>query len=218
MNTKLIIKEDQPAYRLDQSGARALAIAELLALVCGFSISKATELLAQVGGLHQLVGLSVHELQRLKGIGPITAAKILAAAELGRRVMAKDGKPHITGAIDAKEFLASHFAQMTQEHLVVASLDTKNRVIKTDTIYIGNVNSSIVRPAEVFAPAIRYNAPAIILAHNHPSGDPTPSPEDVSVTRVLIEAGKLLGIDVLDHIVVGVEKCVSLHETIGIWD
>jgi DNA repair protein RadC len=217
MNTKLTIKEDRPTYRLNSSGPRALSTAELLTIICGFTdISKAAELLSQAGSLQQLVRLTPQELQEFKDVGPTTAARILAAAELGRRVIAQNPRPKIDSVTAANNFLAAHFAGMTQEQLVVLSLDTKNNILRTDAVYTGSVNQIVLRPAEIFAPAIRCNAPAIIIAHNHPSGETTASPDDIHATKTIIEAGKLLSIELLDHIIVG-HDCLSLRQTTDCW-
>jgi DNA repair protein RadC len=133
---------------------------------------------------------------------------------LGRRLLvtSPDARPQITSPTDAANLLMLEMGHLEQEHLRTVLLDTKNRVLETPTVYIGNVNASIIRAAEIFKNAIRANAAALIVAHNHPSGDPTPSPEDVQVTRSLVEAGKLLGIEVLDHIIIGRNQFISLKE------
>ncbi len=148
------------------------------------------------------------------GIGKAKAAQIKAAIELGRRLREADPeeRPTINSPADAADLVKYEMSVLEQEHLRVMLLDTRNHVIDTVEIYRGSVNSSQVRVAEVFKPAIRRGAPAILVIHNHPSGDPSPSPEDVSITRDMVQAGKLISIEVLDHLVVGHQRFVSLKE------
>jgi DNA repair protein RadC len=148
------------------------------------------------------------------GIGEAKAAQIKAAIELGRRLTleAPDERPAINSPAEAAALVQYEMSGLEQEHLRVILLDTRNRVLDIVEIYRGSVNSSQVHIGEVFKPAIRRNAPAIIVIHNHPSGDPTPSPDDVAVTRAILQAGKLLDIDVLDHMVIGQGRWVSLKE------
>jgi DNA repair protein RadC len=161
-----------------------------------------------------LVKASFSDLASVKGMGTAKAAQLKAAIELGRRLLisSPDARPQITSPLDAANLLMLEMGGLEQENLRILLLDTKNRVIASPTVYVGNVNSSIIRVSEVFREAIRENATALIVAHNHPSGDPTPSPEDVQVTRSIVEAGFLLGIEVLDHLVIGHQRFVSLKE------
>lgn len=154
------------------------------------------------------------ELSQEKGLGAAKCAQIKAAFELGRRLQlaAPDERPQIRTPSDAANILMSEMGLLEQEQLRVMLLDTRNRVLATPTIYVGSLNTTMVRIAEVFRAAIRENSAALIVAHNHPSGDPSPSPEDVAITREMISAGKLLDIEVLDHLVIGHQRYVSLKE------
>lgn len=203
--------EQRPRERLRQHGPGALGDPELLAILLRTGmqgenvVSMATRLIAEFGGLGGLTKAGYEELRQQRGLSDAKACQVMAALELGRRVasLAPAERPQISCAQDAAGLIIPYLEHLDQEKLIVLLLNTRNHVLLTRTIYVGTVNSSAVRPAEVLRPAIRENAPSIIVAHNHPSGDPTPSPEDVSVTRDLVAAGKLLDIDVLDHLVIG---------------
>ncbi|MCA9937646.1 MAG: DNA repair protein RadC [Anaerolineales bacterium] len=212
--------EERPRERLMHAGARAVSSAELLAIILrtgvdGENVLRLAErLLAQMNGLPGLAQATVAEITQVKGIGPAKAVQIKAALEMGRRLMAAapQERPRVTSPGDAANLLMSEMTFLEQEHLRVILLNTRNHVLRIVTVYIGSLNTSVVRIGELFRPAIKENAAAIIVAHNHPSGDPTPSPEDVRVTREMVKAGKLLSIDVLDHIVIGRQRFVSLKE------
>ncbi len=212
---------DRPRERLAAAGPAALNTNELLAILLRVGIAgenavrMADRLLAEVGGLPGLHRATYGELCRLKGIGEAKAAQLMAAIELGSRIARStpDEKPIITSPADAANLLMYDLAALDQEYLYVILLDTRNRVLaKPIEVYHGSLNTSLIRVGEVFRDAVRVNAAGIIIAHNHPSGDPSPSPEDVAVTRALVEAGKLLDIDVLDHLVIGRHRFVSLKE------
>jgi DNA repair protein RadC len=215
-----LIKElpltERPQQRLQDVGPTALTARELLAclLQTPNALSQAQELTRRFGFPQGLLRASILELCQVPGIGPAKAIQLKAALELGRRslLVQQEDRFQITSPADAASLLRHEMDALEQEHLVVISLDTKNRVLSQETLYIGNVNTSIIRIAEIFRLAIRQNAPAIIISHNHPSGDPDPSPEDVRVTRQIVEAGKMLDIDVLDHLVIGHQRYVSLKE------
>ncbi len=212
--------EDRPRERLLKVGAEAMSTAELIAItlrtgVGGENVLRMSErLLAHLGGLTNLARASVAELQQVKGIGPAKAAEIKAALELGRRLWAAtpEERPKVTTPNDAANLLMAEMTFLEQEHLRTILLDTRNQVLSMPTIYKGNLNTSVIRIGELFRTAIRENAAALVVAHNHPSGDPTPSQEDIRVTREIAKAGKLLGIDLLDHIIIGRHKFVSLKE------
>ena len=207
---------DRPLYRLEQHGSGALSNAELLALVLGRSdaLDLAHELLIRFGSLHRLARASQQTLTQVRGIGPAHAARLAAALELSRRLQLPDGDepPRITCPTDAVALLAPAMAALEQEEMWVMLLDTRNRVLGTRSLYKGSLNTSVVRIGEIFRPAIEAPAAAIIVAHNHPSADPSPSPEDVHVTRQIVQAGKLLDIDVLDHLIIAGGRYVSLKE------
>jgi DNA repair protein RadC len=215
-----LIKElpltERPHQRLQDVGPTALSTRELLAclLQTPNALSQAQELTGRFGFPQGLLRASILELCQVPGIGPAKAVQLKAAFELGRRslLVQQDDRYKITSPADAAGLLLHEMDALDQEHLVVITLDAKNRVLCQETLYIGNVNTSIIRIAEIFRLAIRQNAPAIIISHNHPSGDPDPSPEDVQVTRQIVEAGKMLDIDVLDHLVIGHQRYVSLKE------
>jgi DNA repair protein RadC len=213
-------QDDRPRERLMQVGATAVSSAELLAIILRVGsrnesvVQLATRLLAHFGGLPGLARASLTELQEVKGIGPAKAIEIKAALELGRRLLAAapEERAQITSPADAANLLMSEMMFLEQEHLRVILLDTRSRVLSSPTVYVGSLNSSVIRVGELFRAAIKANAAAIIVAHNHPSGDPSPSPEDVNVTRQIVQAGKLLDIQLLDHIVIGRQRFVSLKE------
>ena len=202
---------ERPRERLREHGARYLNNAELVAIllrsgVAGENaISVAMRVLAEFDGLAGLARAGYSELCEQRGLNHAKTSEIMAALELGRRIasLAPEERARISCPQDAASLLTAEMEQLVQENLVVLLLNTRNQVVARRTIYIGTVNSSAVRPAEVLRPAIRENAPSIIVAHNHPSGDPTPSPEDISVTRDLASAGKLMDIELLDHLVIG---------------
>jgi len=151
---------------------------------------------------------------QINGIGPAQAARIKAALEFGRRLMltAPEGRYVIRSPADVAQLLMAEMSHLEQEHFKVLLLDTRNRMIDDVTLYIGSLNASHIRVGEVYRDAIRQNAASIIVAHNHPSGDPTPSPEDVAVTRHIVKAGNTMDIELLDHLVIGKQRFVSLRE------
>jgi len=215
-----LAEEDRPRERLREVGARALSTAELLAIILrvgtrGVSAVRLAErLLVDFDGLPGLSRTSVAELSIVTGIGPAKAVQIKAALELGRRMVASapEERPKVTSPADAANLLMSEMMFLEQEHLRVILLNTRNEVLSAPTIYQGSLNTSVVRIGELFRQAVRANAAALIVAHNHPSGDPSPSPEDINVTRQLVKAGQLLDVKVLDHIVIGHQRYVSLKE------
>lgn len=211
---------DRPRERLAQLGPQVLNNAELLAILLRVGIQgenavqMGQRLLQHFKGLVGLHRAPFEELAGQRGLGTAKAAQIKAAIELGRRLREADPEERatITCPADAADLVRYEMSVLEQEHLRVMLLDTRNHVLDTVEVYRGSVNSSQVRVAEVFRPAIRHGAPAIIVIHNHPSGDPTPSPDDVAVTRAFLQAGKLLDIEVLDHLVIGQGRFVSLKE------
>lgn len=184
----------------------------LVALLIG-SPQAAPRLLELAGGLDGLPQLTTPQLLTLPGVGRAAASRLRAAIELNRRIaLHRTVRPLISCPADVAALLLPEMGQLDQEHLKVVLLSTRNQVLRIETVLIGSVNSAAVRIAEVFKPAIRINAPAILVAHNHPSGDVTPSPEDVAVTRQLVEAGRLLDVEVLDHLIIGRGQWLSLRE------
>jgi DNA repair protein RadC len=211
---------NRPRERLLNVGERAVSTAELLAIIlrtgaAGENVLRLAErLLITFKNLPGLARASIAELTEVKGVGPAKAVEIKAALEIGRRLLttAPEEKPRITSPADAANLLMSEMSFLDKEHLRLILMDTRNNVLSTPTIYIGSLNTSIIRIGELFRAAIKENAAAFIVAHNHPSGDPSPSPEDVAVTRQIVQAGSLLSIEVLDHIVIGHNRFVSLKE------
>lgn len=207
---------EQPAYRVTQNAA-ACNLSELLAAVIGgqkqIEISQA--LLAHFGGdIRRLFQAHPAELASVKGISQITATRIKAALNLGLRMnMPPEEHPMINSPGDAAALVQHEMSLLEKEHLRVLLLDRRNQVMEIVEVYQGSVSSSQVRVGEIFRAAIQRLASAIVVAHNHPSGDPTPSPDDVAVTRAIVQAGKLLDIETLDHLVIGqAGKWVSLKE------
>ncbi|MBI5304281.1 MAG: DNA repair protein RadC [Chloroflexi bacterium] len=211
---------ERPRERLKHLGANALKSEELIAILLRTGtrgenvVHLAERLLRECGGLVGLSRLPLSEMTRVKGIGPVKAIELQAVFELGRRisVASPEEKPVIKSPADAVNLLAD-MGTLEQEVMRTVLLDTKNRVLAMPTMYRGSLHTTVIRVAELFREAVRQNCAALIVAHNHPSGDPTPSPEDVAVTREIVQAGKLLDIDVLDHLVIGAgTKFVSLKE------
>lgn len=213
-------ESERPRERLEQLGAEALSEAELIAILLRSGIpgenavQVGQRLLNELGGLYGLHRAGFEDLCGQSGIGPAKAAQIKAAIELGRRLVIEnpEEKPAIHSPQDAAALVMYEMSALEQEELRVMLLDTRNRLIKVESIYRGSLNSSQVRVGELFKHAIKRNTGAIIIIHNHPSGDPTPSPDDIALTRAIVQAGKLLDVDVLDHLVIGRGKFVSLKE------
>jgi DNA repair protein RadC len=212
---KTLPLRDQPAYRVS-SNAAGCSLIELLAAVVGGAqqIEVAEGILARFGGdVQRIYKAHVAELASVRGVGQQTAVRIKAALALGLRLTEPTGeRPVINSPADAAALVQGEMSLLEQEFLRVLLLDTRNRLLDIVEVYHGAVNSSQVRLAEVFKPAIQRMAPAILVCHNHPSGDPTPSPDDVAVTRAMVQAGKLLDVDLLDHLVIGGSRFVSLKE------
>ncbi len=208
--------DQQPAYRINQLGGNACNVTELIAAVVGGprQLETAGELLKTYhGDIRRMTNAPTAELATITGIGDATAARLKAALALGLRLMqSPPDRTTINSPADVAAILQPEMSHLEVEQLRTVLLDTRNNVIEILTIYSGSVNSSQVRIAEVMRPAIRYNAPALVAVHNHPSGDPTPSPDDVAVTRSMVQAGKLLDIDLLDHIIIAGARWVSLKE------
>jgi DNA repair protein RadC len=209
---------DRPRERLAALGAEALSNAELIAILLRSGIvgQNALELgqrlLTDAGGLAGLHRMSYLELRRRRGIGQAKAAQLKAAIELGRRMTASspEERPLVQSPEQAAALLQFEMGALEREQLRVLLLDTRNRLMRIVEVYRGSLNTSLIRVGEVFRDAVRANAAALIVAHNHPSGDPSPSAEDVAVTKAIVEAGKLLDIEVLDHLVIGQNRYVSM--------
>lgn len=216
--------DERPRERLARYGAGSLSVVELLAVLLGTgagrgrsAISVAESLVVRLASGHDaLIGLaqaSPRELAALPGMGAAKAARVVAGLELGRRVgQARVDRNTVGSASDVYELLGDRMRHLDREHIVVILLDTKNHVLGSEVVSVGSLDASIVHPREVFKPAIRRSASAIILAHNHPSGDPTPSEADFKCTSRLAEAGQVLGIAVLDHVIIGDGGFASLRQ------
>ncbi|MDN5347267.1 MAG: repair protein RadC [Clostridia bacterium] len=212
-------RELRPRERLQTFGAQALSDGELLALLIRTGTKKETaldlarKLLSSPQGLRFIAEASLEELKKQKGIGLAKACQLKAAIELGRRLAAyMQERISVRSPRDVVNLLIDEMRFLDREHFRTVSLNTKNQVLAINTVSVGSLNSSIVHPREVFKDPIRHSAAAVVLVHNHPSGDPEPSQEDLMVTRRLAEAGKILGIEVLDHLVLGDGRYVSFKE------
>jgi DNA repair protein RadC len=211
---------ERPRERLRELGPSHLSNGELIAIllrtgVAGESVlNLSTRLLVDFGGLSGMARASYGELESLKGISEAKACQLLAAFELGKRLVSlhPEDRPVVASPQEVFNLLGAEMSFLEQEHLRVILLDTKNHVRAVQEVYIGNVSSASVRVAELLRPALRENCPSIILVHNHPSGDPTPSPEDVLVTRETRTSGEMMDIELLDHVIIGTNGYVSMKE------
>jgi DNA repair protein RadC len=220
---KDIEESQRPRERLEKQGASALNDAELLAILLrvgmpGISaVHMGQRLLYLFEGLEGLQRATFSELCQVEGVGPAKAAQIKAAIEVGARIAKKQPEERglITSPQDVADQVQYKMANLEQEELWVLLLDSRNHHIRTEQLYRGSLNSSSVRLAEVFKSGIRHNAAALIIVHNHPSGDPSPSAEDVHLTRMLIESGKMLEMPILDHVIVGARGIASIKSLHG---
>ena len=221
MRIREISNDERPRERLQMLGAQALSNAELLAIVLrtgrrgASAIQLAHELLSSQAeeGLHGMACATLEELAQVPGVGLAKAVQLKASFELGRRVASRRSRiRRVHSPKDAADLLLEETRLAAVEHFYAILLNTKNFVIAVELISVGGLDASLVHPREVFKPAIRRSASSIILAHNHPSGDTTPSQEDIEVSKRLVEAGKLLGIPVLDHLILGDGHYISLLE------
>ena len=217
---KAIAEHDRPREKLARVGANALGDNELVAIVIGQGQPRASALdlanavLTAVGSVGGLARAGHDELTKIRGIGGVRAAQVLAAVELGRRAIAQDasGRVQMTSPRSVAEHLLPQYGSRRVEHFGVLLLDTKHRILRTTVISVGSLDASVVHPREVFREAVAAGAAAIVLFHNHPSGDPDPSADDVRLTERLVAAGLLIGINVIDHIILGDTKYYSFRE------
>jgi len=221
MNLRDLPAGELPRERLIARGAEALSDAELLAILLrtGRAGENVLELARGIvarfreTGLHEILAMPCAEFARIPGIGTAKAATVLAALELGRRAQqTAKSRPRIREASDVAELLRPRFRVEKREHFLVLPLSAKNEVLMVADVSVGTLTNALVHPREVFEPPIRCGAAHIILAHNHPSGDPAPSAEDHRLTRVLKDAGALLGIPVTDHVIIGGDGFFSFAE------
>lgn len=211
--------DERPRERLKLRGPSSLSDGDLLAIILNTGLQGETvtdvsqRLLAQHGGLRGLFRLEISELAEIRGLGDAKAVRLKAALELGRRLAAlsPDERAQVTSPDDVANLLQIEMAALEQEQLRVVLLDTKHRILGTRTVYQGSVNQAQVRVGEVYRDAVRQNATAIVAVHNHPSGDPTPSAADVSLTVELARAGEMLDIDLLDHLIIGQGRWLSMR-------
>jgi DNA repair protein RadC len=217
-------KSERPRERLEKLGADSLSAQELLALILGRGVRgksvsmTAQKLLSCFGSLEGIMNASLEDLQSVRGLGLAKASQLKACFEIARRVFTKseiieEGKQkEIASAKEIYKLIKSKISSYTKEHLVVLSFDSRNKFLGMDTVSVGILNANLIHPRETFDTAIRRHAAHIVVAHNHPSGDPEPSEDDLEITKRLIEAGKILGIEVVDHIVVTKESFFSFKE------
>lgn len=211
---------ERPRERLMESGPASLSNSELLAIILRTGtaaenvLGLASRVLTRFGGLTGLARASFGELCAEKGVGQAKAAQLKAALELGQRLSSTQPEERavVRTPQDVANLLMAEMGFLDQEQLRVVLLTSKNQVISISEVYKGNVNTSLIRPSELFREAVRENCPAIIVVHNHPSGDPDPSPEDIAVTKQIVAAGRVLDIEVLDHMIIGGKRYVSLKE------
>lgn len=217
LTIKALPQSERPREKLLEYGAKSLSNAELLAVILRIgnssenAIHLAERILAHSGGLSGLGSASAEHLTKISGLGPTKITQILASVELARRLMTfpTEERPIIQRAEDAIALLMD-MQHLTQEHVRILLLDSARRLVAIQTVYIGTVNSTVLRIAEIFREAITRNCPALLIAHNHPGGQATPSPEDIDLTQNLVMAGKLLDIQVMDHLIIGERDWVSL--------
>jgi DNA repair protein RadC len=217
---KELSPDDRPREKLLRHGAPALGDNELVALVLGSgcrgtgALALANEVLTTRGGLHGLARSTCDDLARIAGLGRAKSAQIVAALELGRRTLthAPSARVQLRTPHEAAAFLMPAFGSRPVEQFGVVLLDTKHRVLRTSVLAIGTLNSTVVQPRDVFREAALGGAAAVVVFHNHPSGDPSPSPDDVELTRRLAAAGTLMGVDVVDHIILGDVRYCSFKE------
>ena len=211
---------ERPRERLRDYGAPALSNAELIAIILRTGqrregvVALATRLLSSYRGIVGLARVSFSELCNEKGLGEAKAAQLKAALELGRRLSSTQPEERVVvrSPADIANLMLTEMGILEQEHLRVVLLNQRNQVLAVPEVYRGSVNTSLVRVAELFRQAVRQNCPAIVLVHNHPSGDPTPSADDIAMTKQAAEAGRLLDIEVLDHVIIGEGRYLSLKE------
>ncbi len=217
---KDVAVDDRPREKLARHGAAALGDNELVAAILGSgcrrtsALSIANDLLATRGGVHGLLRSSCDELARVSGIGRAKAAQVLAAVELGRRTLARapSARVRLRSPHEAAMYLLPRFGARPVEQFGIVLLDTKHRVIRATVLAVGGLNATAVEPRDVFREAAVGGAAAVVMFHNHPSGDPSPSPDDVELTRRLVAAGVVIGIDVVDHIILGDVKYWSFKQ------
>ena len=212
---------DRPREKLERLGAApAIGDNELVALVLGSgsrdadALELANRLIACAGGVHGLTRVGLDRLRQLSGVGPARAARVVAAVELGRRTLVRGvaERPRLTTPRQLATYLLPQYGAGAVEQFGIVMLDTKHRVIRVRIVSMGSLDSTVVHPREVFREAASASAAAVVLFHNHPSGDPTPSPDDLALTTRMVSAGDIMGIDVVDHLILADQRYFSLVE------
>lgn len=217
---KALAPQDRPREKLARAGVEALGDNELVALLLGTGVrarnalALAQDVLSATGGIRGLARLTVDELQRVPGVGVSRASRLLAAAELGRRTLAGEAgeRPRLTTPAEVGRYLLPLYGGYREERFGVVMLDSKSRLIRTETLSVGSLDASIAHPREVFRAATVALASTIAVFHNHPSGDPLPSPDDLLLTRRLVQAGQVMDIEVVDHIILGDGRWFSFRD------
>jgi DNA repair protein RadC len=217
---KDVAPHDRPREKLERLGASGLGDNELLALVIGSgsrnadALDVANQVVDQADGVHGLTRIGLDQLRSISGVGPARAARILAAVELGRRtlVRAVAERPRLSSPRELATYLLPQYGAGAVEQFGIVMLDTKHRVIRIRIVSVGSLDTTVVHPREVFREAASASAAAIVLFHNHPSGDPTPSPDDLVLTTRMVTAGAVMGIDVVDHLILADQRYFSLVE------
>jgi DNA repair protein RadC len=217
---KEVAPHDRPREKLERLGPRGLGDNELLALVIGSGsrdadvLGVANQLIEQAGGVHGLTRMGLDNLRLVSGVGPARAARIIAAVELGRRTLVRGAaeRPQLVTPRQLAAYLLPQYGAGAVEQFGIVMLDTKHRVIRIRIVSIGSLDTAVVHPREVFREAAAASAAAIVLFHNHPSGDPTPSPDDLILTSRMVNAGTIMGIDVVDHLILADQQYFSLLE------
>lgn len=213
-------KSERPRERLMRDGAEALSNQELVALLLGSGnreesvVDLAGRVIQHFDGLKLLKEATVHELMAIRGIGEAKAVQLRAALEIGKRIKQFPvEETHIVRSPqDVADYMMEEMRHLKQEHFVALYLNTKNAVLHKKTLFIGSLNASLVHPREVFKEALRYSSASLVCLHNHPSGHPEPSQEDIDVTKRLVSTGKMLGVELLDHVIIGDRKFYSMKE------
>jgi DNA repair protein RadC len=209
-------QNEKPRERLARDGAKALSDAELIAVVLrtgsnGENVVELSRRLLSEFGLPKLARINLAKLTKLKGIGFAKASQLIACFELGRRADAnKQTQTRIKSITDAAKLLTPELSGLKKEHFIGLYLDSRNNLLKQELLFVGCLTATVVHPREVFQPAIAESAAKIIIAHNHPSGDPAPTKNDIDITKNLIAAGKMLGIELAEHIIIGNNKFSAL--------
>ena len=217
---KEVAPHDRPREKLERLGARGLGDNELLALVIGSgsrgadALGVANQLIEHAGGVHGLTRMGLDNLRLVSGVGPARAARVIAAVELGRRTLVRGvaERPQFVTPRQMAAYLLPQYGAGTVEQFGIVMLDTKHRVIRIRIVSVGSLDSTVVHPREVFREAASASAAAIVLFHNHPSGDPTTSPDDLVLTTRMVNAGGIMGIDVIDHLILADQRYFSVVE------